>query len=238
MKTWVIYKSATGEIVSYIEADQEPRLKNLPAGCSTVVLEPGENIANSSGTIDKKIRLRDKARVPYRVPLINTTKAKILAEIASNTPSGQFVELGCYRGGTALYLLEVAQNQKRDFHVFDTFTGHPFSNPEYDLDEKGDYDDNNLEEVKEYLPGAIFHVGIFPETITDDVKDVAFAYVDMDVYQSTKSFKTHLWDRMVKGGVVYFDDIDLDGVIKAINEDFPGLYKEDRRMNMWYIVKE
>ena len=52
-----------------------------------------------------------------------------LAATAKTTPAGCFVEVGVWKGGSASYLTEVAEQQNREIFLYDTFTGIPFAEP-------------------------------------------------------------------------------------------------------------
>ena len=103
--------------------------------------------------------------------------------MARQTPSGIFVELGVFRGGTARTLANVAEEQGREIHLFDTFTGIPFKGPR-DVHCQGDFSATSEKEVRELIPTAIFHVGIFPTTMPDKLGHIAFCHIDADQEQS------------------------------------------------------
>ncbi len=68
-----------------------------------------------------------------RLPsLLGAEQLAALATLARATPPGDFAEVGVYRGGSAQVLYEIAQEQNRTLHLFDTFTGTPFHNTELD----------------------------------------------------------------------------------------------------------
>lgn len=141
-----------------------------------------------------------------------------LAELVKQAPSGLVIELGVYRGGSALAIFE-AMHSGQQLHLFDTFTGIP-ERSEFDNFDIGTFNDTCYEEVKKLLPKAIFHVGIFPETLADDIQDIAFVHIDCDQYQSCKSAIELFWPRMVSGGVMAFDDYPFPGIHKAIHDYF------------------
>jgi len=145
-----------------------------------------------------------------------------MALMASRTPCGSFVEVGVYKGGSAQYLYRVAQEQKRTLHLFDTFTGIPCRG-NLDRHQVGDFSDVDINELKTAMPGAIFHIGIFPQTMTDAVTDIAFIHADVDQYDSQKAINKMLVPRLVKGGIMIIDDYFLlRGIHQAIDEDFFG----------------
>lgn len=160
-----------------------------------------------------------------------------LEELAKTAPEGEFIEVGVYRGGSAWYLYNVAMKRRRSLHLFDTFTGIPNRGP---MDERraGDYADTNLDDLKAQFPKAIFHVGIFPETLPDDLTDIAFVHVDCDQYDGHRACIDLLYPRMVPGGIMLFDDYPfLTGAKQAVDESFPPerlIFNGHR----YYVVKE
>lgn len=143
-----------------------------------------------------------------------------MKETAASMPAGGFAEIGVYQGGSAQQLYDVAMAQCRDLHLFDTFTGIPCKS-KCDRHNIGDFGDTNLDAIKAALPKAFFHVGMFPNTLTDDVKNIAFIHSDVDQYESQKAVNKFLWPRVVTGGMMMIDDYYLlDGIRQAVDEDF------------------
>jgi len=90
------------------------------------------------------------------VPLIPSRPS----EIPPRRPPGCFVEVGVYRGGTALHLHEIADRQLRQLHLFDTFSGMPYQGS----DDKHAVGISQIPRLSPSagLPRAIFHVGVSP----------------------------------------------------------------------------
>lgn len=88
----------------------------------------------------------------------------------------------------------------------------------------GDFSDTSLEEVQESIPYAKITKGIFPQSAESlDLPGVAFVHLDCDQYQSIKEAALFLSPRMVKGGIMWFDDYGcLEGANRAVNELFAG----------------
>lgn len=163
-----------------------------------------------------------------------------MADLAAGTPPGRFVEVGVWQGGSAQFLYEVAQFQKRSLHLFDTFTGIPHASA-FDMHKVGDFSEGvNLEAMQKVMPQAAFHSGVFPATLPSWLDRIAFVHEDADQYQSTKDVIAHLWPRLIKGGVMLFDDYwttDCPGSRKAIDES--GLTLQEHRVSRKvYAVKE
>lgn len=127
---------------------------------------------------------------------------------------GDFAECGVYKGGTAFLIAYTLKNNSirhSQLHLFDTFTGMP-STADNDPSghKKGDFGDVSLNAVKNYLqafPFVRFYPGFIPERF-EVVRGLKFAFVniDVDLYQTSKDCCNFFYDRMVKGGVIIFDD--------------------------------
>lgn len=143
-----------------------------------------------------------------------------MCALAANTPPGAFVELGVYKGGSASHLAEIATEQGRELHLFDTFTGIPFCG-EHDYHQVGDFGDVKEAAVRALIPSAVFHVGIFPETMPTVMPPIAFVHIDADQYQSIKEAIRCFSPLMVAGGIMWFDDCGtLTSADRAVNEAF------------------
>jgi hypothetical protein len=139
-----------------------------------------------------------------------------LIAVAENSPLGCFVEVGVYKGGSASHLTELAENQKREIYLYDTFTGIPFKE-DYEKHDVGDFSDTSYEYVKSALPYANVIKGIFPESAIE-MPEVAFLHIDVDQYKSYVDCINYFKPKMAKGGIMWFDDYELLGAQNAINE--------------------
>ena len=139
--------------------------------------------------------------------------------IAGSRPTGCIVEVGVWKGGSASYLTELAEQQGREIYLYDTFEGIPCKD-ELDKHEIGDFKDTDYETVKNALPYAKVIKGLFPESAID-MPDVAFLHVDVDQYQSYIDVINYFKPKMVKGGIMWFDDYELAGAKKAVDELIP-----------------
>jgi hypothetical protein len=144
-----------------------------------------------------------------------------LMETARSAPPGPLVEVGVYKGGSASHLAQVAREHGRELWLFDTFEGIPFQDPEIDFHKVGDFSDTSLESVRNAIPEAICVAGIFPGTLPGFLTGIALAHIDCDQYASIRQSALSLGPRMVKGGLMVFDDYDvLPGAKQAVDELF------------------
>ena len=130
---------------------------------------------------------------------------------------GDFVEFGSFRGGTALFMANVARRLELSGKIYalDTFEGMPTTNGSIDMHAKGDFAeahfDKFLDDVaKMNLDNLIPIKGIFQETfptIASSTKNIVLAHIDCDIYESIKYAISSLPTCMhQKGGYLIFDD--------------------------------
>lgn len=141
---------------------------------------------------------------------------------------GEFVECGVYRGGTAALLAELLSRSRsnRHLHLFDTFAGMP-DVTEVDLHRRGDFAGTDLQAVKRRVGHSrmvTYHAGLIPDTFGEiqDIR-VAFAHVDVDIFQSVMDCCTFLYSRLVPGAVIVFDDYGFascPGARRAVDQFF------------------
>jgi O-methyltransferase len=158
------------------------------------------------------------------VTLLSPASLETLVGLALNVPPGDFAEVGVYQGGSALFLYEIAQEQGRFLHLFDTFEGMPTAG-EFDTHKVGDFADVDFDRVRRSMPLAIFYKGLFPDTMPAELSPLAFVHIDCDQYQSVKDSIERLWPLVVEGGIMLFDDYSyLEGARLAVDEVFPRLF--------------
>ena len=154
---------------------------------------------------------------------------------------GDVAEVGVYKGGSGKVLCE---NTKETVYLIDTFEGLPkLSIEDENKDgvyshEQGDFNDTSLEFVKTYLKDYSNHEIIkakWPDPsikILDD-KKFKFVHIDVDIYQSYVDNINYFWPRLIKGGIIVFDDYNAGtcpGAKKAVDE----FIKKDASWITWY----
>ena len=125
--------------------------------------------------------------------------------------SGDFVECGVYKGGTARLLAEIIANSgnSKRLHLFDTFAGMPRTGG-MDIHQQGDFSDTSLGKVKNFVGHddyVQFYPGLIPDTFAglDHIR-IAFAHVDVDIFQSVMDCCTFIYPRLIDGAFMIFDD--------------------------------
>lgn len=135
------------------------------------------------------------------------------AEWASSL-EGDFVECGVNKGGNARMIIEYLglQNGTRNFFLLDTFEG--FADALLLPEEKrvaANYQyPNCLAEVRNtFAPYPFVHIipGAVPGTLPEiKTERIAFLSIDMNCVEPEIAAATHLWDRVVPGGIIILDD--------------------------------
>ena len=155
--------------------------------------------------------------------IIAPSQLQAMVQLAGAMPEGAFAEIGVFGGGSAYLLYQVARLQGRELHLFDTFTGTPFFIDGLDKHKIDDEFANPLApaRIRDVMPEAKLHVGVYPETHPQDMPPVAFIHCDCDQYESYIAVLDHMWPLVVKGGAILFDDYPyLAGAKKAVEERF------------------
>lgn len=174
----------------------------------------------------------------YLQQVSDNETAVILSElrvILSHEVFGDIVEFGCYRGDTSLLMERVLEREFPDsssrLWIYDSFEGLPARTRE-DASVAGDsFKQGELlvtkREVVERFKKAGLHVprirkGFFENLSTDDLpSEIAFAFLDGDLYQSIKTSLELVTPRMNKHGVILVHDYNnpqLPGASRAVDE--------------------
>lgn len=147
---------------------------------------------------------------------------------------GDIWECGVYRGGTAAMIAAILSDHcpSKKLFLFDTFEGMPETNPERDLHQKGDFSDTTVEAVINYI-GLVdatcadlcfVRKGLIPATFSGlESSTIAFAHIDVDIYQAVLDCLYFIWPRLSIGGMIVFDDYGFPscpGARAAVDEFF------------------
>lgn len=129
--------------------------------------------------------------------------------------SASFLEVGVWRGGTAAIIgrkLELLDS-KINFYLADTYTGVVKSNDKDLFYTDSEHNDTSLTIVENLVKDIKINykqlVGIFPEDtahLINENEKFGLCHIDVDVYQSAKDIVDWIWDKLIIGGVVIFDD--------------------------------
>lgn len=179
------------------------------------------------------MRQKFRADEPQQV---SDKETEILLQIAREAilNVGDYVEMGCYRGDTSLLLQKmlVSEAPGKRLWIYDSFAGLPKRVSE-DSSVAGDaFSAGKLyvtkREVVEKFKRAgvrlpIIRKGVFEEldAEADFPKEIAFAFLDGDLYTSIRSSLRLVGPKMVENGVIVVHDYNnpqLPGVSRAVEE--------------------
>lgn len=158
---------------------------------------------------------------------------QLVAESAK-LPAGDLLEVGVWRGGTGALIAQRARQCGLDDTVYlcDTFSGVVKAGERdswYSGGEHADADAASVRALMERLglEGVEVLEGVFPEDAGDRLegRSFRFCHLDVDVYESTRAAFDWVWERMVPGGIVVFDDYGFatcDGVRRFVDEVRPA----------------
>ncbi len=128
---------------------------------------------------------------------------------------GICVEFGACYGFAACFTAETIAAlgvPSKPVLLFDTWRGMPDSDPGCDNHYRaGDFGDSSRAQVEQILapwPGVFTLVeGDIRETIAALPKEpICYCRVDVDLYAPTRAILAHAYDRVLEGGIIYFDD--------------------------------
>lgn len=144
---------------------------------------------------------------------------------------GDVWECGVYKGGTAAMFAALLHDKmpSKKLFLFDTFEGMPETTLAKDIHAKGDFGDTCVETVAAYVGcPEITEVrkGFIPSTFKGlEFAQIAFAHIDVDIYQSILDSLAFIWPRLSRGGLIVFDDYgwpSCPGARAAVDEFFIG----------------
>ncbi len=144
---------------------------------------------------------------------------------------GALLEVGVWRGGTGALMASAARlhNIQEPIYLCDTFYGVVKASCFDPLYRGGEHNDTSQEMVesllqKLQLTNAQILTGIFPDETHTQINHSKFrlCHIDVDVYESAKDILDWLWDKLVIGGMVVFDDYGFEscGGITTLVNDF------------------
>lgn len=158
-------------------------------------------------------------------------KSLLLADLIYKCPEeGVIVECGVGVGAT---LIKIAKISKKKIYAFDSFEGFPENLSEKDdqylekylKDNKWNYKLMNIDLVKNNLANnyldekeindrIVFKKGYFPESFKDFNEKISFLHLDVDLYNSYKDCLEFFYPKLIKNGIVTFDEYEPDTKIK------------------------
>ncbi|MFM7423430.1 MAG: TylF/MycF/NovP-related O-methyltransferase [Elainella sp.] len=153
-----------------------------------------------------------------------------LVEQVQKLDEGSIIEIGVWQGGTGVLMAHrVATCGITDpVYLCDTFSGVVKASDKDSFYKGSEHADTSQAIVEQLvsqfgLTQVKILKGIFPDETAHLIGDDKFrlCHVDVDVYQSAKDVVAWVWDRMVPGGIIVYDDygfLGCDGITKLVEE--------------------
>ena len=128
---------------------------------------------------------------------------------------------------------------KANFYLADTFEGVAKAGVNDSFYTGGEHSDTSQHIVEDVLKNKSHYQfykilkGIFPEDTAGKIlvsEQFGLCHIDVDVYTSAKDILEWVWDKLIPGGVVVFDDYGFHsctGVTKLVEE---YRYRPDRQI--------
>jgi predicted O-methyltransferase YrrM len=146
-------------------------------------------------------------------------------------PPGNVLELGAYKGGSALSMANAMMHflPQAQLIACDTFAGMPYADKAIDVHNPGDFADVDLDELRAFaassgLTNLRFVKGRFEETLPallPEIGPLALVHIDCDVHEAIVYAYEAVKDRLVPGGYLVFDDTTTStciGATEAVEE--------------------
>ncbi len=142
----------------------------------------------------------------------------------ARTLPGNFAEFGVYRGGCSRMVLgTIDLEPERRLYLFDTFSGTPddekLTPEEREEGMGGRHGDTSADYVARLLsrwdPIPVICQGdVFDTVPAVETGPLAFVHLDLNAAAPTKHVLEHVYDRLVPGGVIVFDDYGWDDYVE------------------------
>lgn len=167
---------------------------------------------------------------------------------------GDIVECGVGYGQSLITfgVLVKREGKGRQVYAYDSFEGFP---EVHDNDKtgtnnafKGHFKDARIETIKSLVRKADIEMpefvkGFVEDTVQHHTGEIALLHIDLDLYEAYKVTLEQLYDKVVSGGVIAFDEYrepNWPGATKAVDEFFADknvTINKSPFINKYFIIK-
>ena len=162
--------------------------------------------------------------------LLDSARSYTLWQCSKNLRSspGNILDVGCLLGGAG-FLMNKANKTGKTF-LFDTFSGFKKDDG---LHKKDTFFFNDISFVKKNisklkLKKISVHKSYFPKGLKFSVHKIKLCHIDVNTYTSTKEVFEYVDKRLIRSGIIIFDDFGIwgvDGIKKYIYKIYPKFKK-------------
>jgi hypothetical protein len=150
-----------------------------------------------------------------------------IKQCIADSVTGDFAEVGVWRGNSAATLAHFAARNDRHLYLFDTFTGFDARDLSgIDGHRPPEFQGMSLDAVRRVVGNethTTYVQGYFPESVIPAAERATYAvvHVDCDLYAPTKAALDFFYPRLSHGGILFLHDYASGiwpGVTQAIDE--------------------
>jgi hypothetical protein len=149
---------------------------------------------------------------------------QLVQQAARRFPSLPLVECGCWHGHSTLIIDAIIAESRAHLHVFDSFEGlSRFVAKDKSAVQscRPEHFASNQKHLASLVSNRVtLHRGWIPEVFVD-IGQISFASIDVDLYEPTRDALAYWYDRLMPGGIMYFDDYgytSFPGATMAVKE--------------------
>tara|TARA_A100001015_G_C15037538_1_gene737289 strand:- start:1312 stop:2061 length:750 start_codon:yes stop_codon:yes gene_type:complete len=149
-----------------------------------------------------------------RFTLLDPPRSYTLWQCAKNlqNTNGQILDIGCMMGGAGFIMSK--RNKKGNSYLFDSFSGFKKDDG---LHKKDVFYYDEIEEVKRNikklkLKKTFVFKAYFPKRIKVNIKNIKLCHIDVNTFGDTKLIFNFIDKKIIKGGIIVFDDFGIWGV--------------------------
>jgi len=166
---------------------------------------------------------------------------KIWNNIKLDEIKGDYFEFGIYKGKSLYHSFKTARKLgliQRKFWGLDSFEGFPFENHSFYRKENFQVSHTKVESNFKKYKNIKIKKGFFEKVLTDKevlgVKQISFAFIDCDIFESSESVFKFLKTRMAIGGFVMIDDFtSLDKNGNSIAKSFSNHFQINKDVTIF-----
>ncbi len=164
---------------------------------------------------------------------------QIWSSIKQDNIIGDYTEFGVFKGKSLYHSWRCAKKHKIKnvmFYGFDSFEGFPVENHALYTNEKFKTTIEKVNKNFKNKNNVQLIKGFFDQSLKQDqiqsIKNISFAFIDCDIYESSISIFNYLENRVSVGGFIMIDDF------SSVDKNGNSIYKaweENKKINQDFI---
>jgi predicted O-methyltransferase YrrM len=158
--------------------------------------------------------------------LVNEERLKnfflIIRDGLRDLESKNVIEFGTYKGGTAIFMATLMKElyPEAKFYALDSYEGMPETDSSIDMHGKGDFGDADAGELQKAadefgLDNLVVVKGFFEDSFPTLSGKYGLCHIDCDIIDGVRYAQKAVWQHMVPGGYLIYDDANAPSCIGA-----------------------